>query len=96
VIRSPFPDIEIPDMPLTEFVLARANERGDKPALIDAPSGRAIQQLAAAVRAGTAGPGKVFAQTDATARKATAYSDGGPPHVSHPVVIAPGLAAVAG
>jgi acyl-CoA synthetase (AMP-forming)/AMP-acid ligase II len=57
VIRSPFPDIEIPDVPLTEFVLGRAEERGDKPALIDAPSGRTItyEQLVAAVRAGTAG-----------------------------------------
>ena len=70
MIRSPFPDIEIPDIPLTEFVLARAEKRGDKPALIDAPSGRAItyEQLAAAVRAGTAGlaergfgQGEVFA-----------------------------------
>ena len=70
MIRSPFPDIEIPDVPLTEFVLARAEERGDKLALIDAPSGRAItyEQLVAAVRAGTAGlaergfgQGEVFA-----------------------------------
>ena len=70
MIRSPFPDIEIPDIPLTEFVLARADERGDKPALIDAPSGRAItyEQLVAAVCAGTAGlaergfgQGEVFA-----------------------------------
>jgi len=70
VIRSPFPDIEFPDIPLPEFVLARAAERGDKPALIDAPSGRAItyEQLAAAVRAGAGGladrgfgQGEVFA-----------------------------------
>ena len=70
VIRSPFPDIEIPDMPLTEFVLARAGELGDKPALIDAPTGRRISyaQLAESVRAAAAGiaeqgfgKGEVFA-----------------------------------
>ncbi|HTP18760.1 MAG TPA: 4-coumarate--CoA ligase family protein [Solirubrobacteraceae bacterium] len=42
MIRSPFPDIEIPDMPFTDFVLARAGERGDKAALIDGSSGRTI------------------------------------------------------
>ena len=38
--RSPFPDIEIPEVPLTAFVFARAQELGNKPALIDAQSGR--------------------------------------------------------
>jgi len=42
MIRGPFPDIEIPDMPFTDFILARAGERGDKAAFIDAPSGRTI------------------------------------------------------
>jgi acyl-CoA synthetase (AMP-forming)/AMP-acid ligase II len=42
MIRSPFPDIAIPDLPFTEFLLARAGERGDKPALIDGPSGRTL------------------------------------------------------
>src|SRR5919202_6767774 len=57
MIRSPFPGVEIPDTPLTEFVLARAGELGDKPALIDAPSGRTISyaQLAESVRAVAAG-----------------------------------------
>jgi len=70
MIRSPFPDVEIPDVPLTEFVLAGAVGRGDKPALIDAPSGRTISyaQLAESVcevAAGLAdrgfGKGDVFA-----------------------------------
>jgi len=70
VIRSPFPDIEIPDASLTEFVLARARELGEKPAMIDGPSGRAITytQLHASVRAVAAGlaergfgKGEVFA-----------------------------------
>ena len=34
MIRSPFPDVEIPAKPLTEFVLARAAEFGDVPASI--------------------------------------------------------------
>jgi acyl-CoA synthetase (AMP-forming)/AMP-acid ligase II len=57
MIRSPFPDVDIPDMPLTDFVLARAGELGDRPALIDAPSGRTIRyaQLLESVRAVAAG-----------------------------------------
>jgi acyl-CoA synthetase (AMP-forming)/AMP-acid ligase II len=53
MFRSPFPDVEIPDTPLTDFVLARAGELGGKPALIDAPSGRTITfaELAESVRA---------------------------------------------
>jgi acyl-CoA synthetase (AMP-forming)/AMP-acid ligase II len=53
MFRSPFPDVAIPDTPLTDFVLARAGELGDKPALIDAASGRTISyaQLAESVRA---------------------------------------------
>ena len=70
VIRSPFPDIEIPDASLTEFVLARARDWGEKPAFIDGPSGRTIvyRQLVesvSAVAAGLAergfGKGDVFA-----------------------------------
>src|SRR4029453_5938690 len=57
MLRSPFPAVEIPDVALTELVLARAGELGDRPALIDAPSGRSITyaQLAESVRAGAAG-----------------------------------------
>jgi acyl-CoA synthetase (AMP-forming)/AMP-acid ligase II len=42
IFRSPYPEIELPGIPLTPFVLARARARGDKPALIDALSGRTI------------------------------------------------------
>ena len=57
VIRSPYPDVPIPDVPLHELVLASAAERGDRPALIDGPSGRTLTygQLAAAVRRTAAG-----------------------------------------
>ncbi|HEX8083453.1 MAG TPA: 4-coumarate--CoA ligase family protein [Solirubrobacteraceae bacterium] len=41
-IRSPHPDVTIPDSPLTLFVLERAAELGDKPALVDGPSGRTL------------------------------------------------------
>ena len=40
--RSPLPDVEIPDLPLTSYVLAAAADRQDQPALIDGPSGRAL------------------------------------------------------
>jgi acyl-CoA synthetase (AMP-forming)/AMP-acid ligase II len=52
IARSPFPDVEIPDVTLTSFVLGQAERWGDKPALIDGPTGRTISyvQLAASVR----------------------------------------------
>ncbi len=52
VFTSPLPDVEIPDVPLTEYVLARADELGDKPALVDGPTGRTLTYagLAAGVR----------------------------------------------
>ncbi len=49
---SPLPDVTIPDLALTDFVLQGASSRADKPALIDGPTGRTITygQLDAAVR----------------------------------------------
>ncbi len=51
--RSPLPDVEIPDVHLTDYTLARAAELGDKPALVDGPSGRTLTyaQLVGAVKA---------------------------------------------
>jgi acyl-CoA synthetase (AMP-forming)/AMP-acid ligase II len=48
IYRGPWPDIDIPDMPLGTFVLQRAHEHPDKAALIDGPSGRTLtyRQLA--------------------------------------------------
>ena len=43
IFRGPFPQVEIPELPVTTFELQRAQERGDKPALIDGPSGRTIK-----------------------------------------------------
>src|SRR5688500_8966476 len=55
--RSPFPDVEIPDVSLTEFVFSRAAEHAERPALVDGVSGRVLTyaQLAEAVRAAAAG-----------------------------------------
>ncbi len=51
IYRSPFPDVELPDLPLTTYVLAGAGH-GDKPALIDGASGRVLTYagLASAIR----------------------------------------------
>ena len=43
IFRGPFPQVTIPEIPVTAFVLQHAKERGDKPALIDGPSGRTIK-----------------------------------------------------
>src|SRR2546426_1548737 len=42
IFRSPFPDVSIPEISITPFILQRAAELGDKPALIDGPSGSII------------------------------------------------------
>lgn len=39
---SPFPDVEIPDVTLSELVLRRVADLPDKPALVDGPSGRTL------------------------------------------------------
>src|SRR2546427_2143106 len=46
IFRSPHPDVAVPDIALHRFVLARAAERGTKPALIDGPSGRILTYAA--------------------------------------------------
>src|SRR3954467_11548763 len=57
IIRTPWPDVEVPDVSLPAYVFARAAERGDKPALIDGPSGRGVTyaELARQVRQAAAG-----------------------------------------
>jgi acyl-CoA synthetase (AMP-forming)/AMP-acid ligase II len=42
VYTSPFPPRQIPDLPITGLVLAHAARLADKPALVDAASGRAL------------------------------------------------------
>ena len=70
IIRSPYPDVTIPNISLPDFVFADAAKHAAKPALIDGPSGRTITygELVAGAR-GVAGglaargfqPGEVFA-----------------------------------
>jgi acyl-CoA synthetase (AMP-forming)/AMP-acid ligase II len=57
IFKSPYPDAVIPELSTTQYVLARAQALGDKPALIDGPSGRTItyEQLAQAVQRAAAG-----------------------------------------
>src|SRR5918994_5551180 len=57
IYRSPEPDVEVPENDVTSFVLEHAAERGDKPALIDGPSGRELtyEALASAIRGFAAG-----------------------------------------
>jgi acyl-CoA synthetase (AMP-forming)/AMP-acid ligase II len=42
IIKGPYPDLSIPETALTPFVLHRAEELGDKPALIEGPTGRKV------------------------------------------------------
>ena len=42
IIKGPYQDVAIPETALTPFVLHRAQELGDKPALIDGPTGRKV------------------------------------------------------
>ncbi|NPA06312.1 MAG: 4-coumarate--CoA ligase family protein [Chloroflexi bacterium] len=70
VYRSPWPDVQIPEMSLPELALQNVARYADKPALIDGPSGRVVtyQQLATMADRFAAGmaarglqPGDVFA-----------------------------------
>ncbi|MFD2422383.1 AMP-binding protein [Amycolatopsis pigmentata] len=57
IYRSPLPDIEIPDVTLTELVLGTARESGDKIALVDGTTGDSLTyaELVEAAEAGAAG-----------------------------------------
>ncbi len=39
--RSPYPDVDIPDLPITTYILRLADRHPDRPALIDGPTDRA-------------------------------------------------------
>jgi acyl-CoA synthetase (AMP-forming)/AMP-acid ligase II len=57
IIRSTSPSLTIPDVSITSYVVRHAVRLGDKPALIDGPTGRTLTygQLADAVRRAAAG-----------------------------------------
>src|SRR5215813_4920154 len=60
IVKSASPDVSVPDVSITDFVLRQASRLGDKPALIDGPSGRTIsyRQLADSVKKVAAGLAK--------------------------------------
>jgi acyl-CoA synthetase (AMP-forming)/AMP-acid ligase II len=68
--RSPFPDVDIPDVTVTEHVLRWASRMPDRPALIDGPTGRTytyaqlagmIASFAGGLAARGLGPGDTIA-----------------------------------
>jgi acyl-CoA synthetase (AMP-forming)/AMP-acid ligase II len=66
-VRSLHPDVSISESSLADFIFEHAHEFGDKPALIDGPTGRTITyaQLVGGVRAVAAGlAGKGFRKGD--------------------------------
>src|SRR5919202_5312697 len=42
VLRSPLPDVEVPDLAFSSYVLEHAAARADRPALVDGPTGRTL------------------------------------------------------
>ena len=68
--KSPFPDAEIPEITLTDYVLRHADRLANEPALVDGPSGRtmtyaelfgAVKSLAGGLVARGFQPGDVVA-----------------------------------
>jgi acyl-CoA synthetase (AMP-forming)/AMP-acid ligase II len=57
ILQSPYADVDVPDSALTPVILRNAFELGDKPAIIDGPTGRVTtyRQLAEDIRALAAG-----------------------------------------
>jgi len=57
IVKSTIPELSIPNVSVTEYALRHAGRLGDKPALIDGPSGRTLTyaQLAGAIRTVAAG-----------------------------------------
>ena len=57
IFTSPYPDVEIPSVALTDFVLEHSEEYGDKPALVDSATGAAYThaRAAQAIRAAAGG-----------------------------------------
>ena len=67
IYRSPYPDADIPNVPLQDFLFEHAAKYTDKAALIDGPTGRAVTygQLVGAVRRAAAGlAARVFGKGD--------------------------------
>ena len=52
IVRSPWPDVVVPDVSITDYVLRHAERLRDRPAMIDGPTGRTLTfgQLADSIR----------------------------------------------
>lgn len=70
IIKSPFPDVDIPETTITEFILRHAERLADKPAFIEGSSGRKVsygqfagqvKALAGGLAARGVGPGVTWA-----------------------------------
>ena len=57
IFKSPYPDVEIPDVPVTSHALRHETDFGDKTALIDAPTGTTLTfaELASLIRRAAGG-----------------------------------------
>ena len=70
IFKSPYPEVVIPDTAVTPFVLQRAEELAEKPALIDGTTGATVSygELATAIRRTAGGlAGRGFAKGDVLA-----------------------------
>src|SRR5882724_5283846 len=52
IVKSPWPDVVVPDVSITDYVLRHAERLRDRPAMIDGPTGRTLTfgQLADSIR----------------------------------------------
>ena len=73
IFTSPYPDVDIPSVALTDFVLEHSAEYGDKPALIDGATGRSYThaQTAEADRAPPPAASPRAASARATSSRST-------------------------
>ena len=70
IVRSPWPDVVVPDVSITDYVLRHAERLRDRPAMIDGPTGRTLTfgQLADSIcRVATGLAGRGFRKGDVLA-----------------------------
>ena len=74
IVKSTAPDVTVPEVPVARYVLRHAARLGDKPALIDGPTGRTLTygQLAESVRPSGRRPRAAAASARATCSRSIA------------------------
>src|SRR5438270_615930 len=80
IFRSPFPEVPVPDVPLTEFVFSRAARFADKAGLVHGVSGRVVTyaRLVGAIRGEAEGAAAFASVSEGVAGShGGAKSDGG-------------------